>query len=176
MQLQRKTTAAKRRNGTKRGRPPKFGRPGRVVAITLPEEVVRGLKRVHSDLAWAIVQLFEKNSRHNGHAKAPQPRADSELLDVAARRSLIVVNRDVFKELPGINLIQLHDNRAFLALEPGQGVADLELAVIDRMAQPSLAPRERAALNDLRAHLRQWRRDPSLACKTRSIILVERAR
>jgi hypothetical protein len=121
------------------------------------------------------VQLFEKNARRNGHTH-PQPRADSELLDVAARRSLIVVNREVFKELPGVNLIRLPDNRAFLALEPGQGAADLELAVIDRMAQPSLAPREKAALSDLRARLRQWRRDPALNCKTRSIILVERAR
>jgi len=161
----------------KRGRPPKFGRPSRVVAITLPEEVVRGLKRMHADLAWAIVQLFEKNERRTRRADAPPGvRADAELLDVAAQRSLIVVNRDVFKELPGISLMTLHDNRAFLALEPGQGVADLELAVIDRMSKPTIGARERQALNDLRTHLRRWRRDPSLHCTTRSIIVVERDR
>jgi len=161
----------------KRGRPPKFGRPSRVVAITLPEEVVRGLKRMHADLAWAIVQLFEKNGRRTRRANAlPDIRPDAELLDVAARRSLIVVNRDVFKELPGVSLMSLHDNRAFLALEPGQGVADLELAVIDRMSKPTIGAREREALDDLRTHLRRWRRDPSLHCTTRSIIVVERRR
>ena len=174
--MSQQSPARKRGKGTKRGRPPKFGRPGRVVAVTLPEEVVGGLKRLHTDLAWAIVQLFEKNSRRGGRAKPQRRRADSELLDVAPRRSLIVVNRDVFKSLPGINLLQLHDNRAFLALEPGQGVADLELAVIDRLTDPSITPRERAALGDLRAHLRQWRRDPALSCKTRTIIVIERAR
>ena len=43
----------------KRGRPPKFGRPGQVVALTLPEEVVAGLRRIDPDVAWAVVRLYE---------------------------------------------------------------------------------------------------------------------
>src|SRR5205814_914451 len=39
----------------KRGRPPKFGRPSRLVALTLPTQVIRGLRKLHPDLAWAIV-------------------------------------------------------------------------------------------------------------------------
>src|SRR5689334_20287038 len=78
----------------KRGRPPKFGRPGRVVAVTLPEEVVQGLRRVDPDLGWAIVRLFQKQARPAG----PPPRAvaDAELVSVASGRALIAVNRDVF--------------------------------------------------------------------------------
>jgi hypothetical protein len=158
----------------KRGRPPKFGSPGQVVAITLPQDVVRGLKRVHADLAWAIVRLFQKRSQ-----RPPTPRAstaDSELVSVASGKSLIVVNRDVFKELPGVNMIPLHGDRAFLALDPDAGVADLELAIVDRMGKRDITPRERTALAELRAHLRRWRRDPGLRCRIRSIIVVERSR
>ena len=38
-----------------RGRPPKFGRPSQFVALTLPEEVVAGLRRIDADVAWAVV-------------------------------------------------------------------------------------------------------------------------
>jgi hypothetical protein len=158
----------------KRGRPLKFGSPGQVVAVTLPEEVVRGLKRVHADLAWAIVRLFRKRSE-----RIPPRRnasADSELVNVSKGRSLIVVNREVFKELPGIHMIPLHGDRAFLALDRDAGIADLELAVVERMASRAISARERAALVDLRGHLRRWRRNPGLRCHVRSIIVVERTR
>jgi hypothetical protein len=158
----------------KRGRPPKFGRPGRVVAITLPDEVVRGLKRVNTDLGWAIVGLYQQRSR-----RGLLPRrhgGDSELVHVSNGRSLIVVNRKVFKELRGINMIPLHGDRAFLALDREAGVADLELAVVDRLAKSSVGVRERTALAGLRAQLRRWRRDPALRCQVRSIIVIEHGR
>ena len=158
----------------KRGRPPKFGRPGRVVALTLPEEAIRRLKRIHVDPAWAIVHLLQRHSPQT--LKHEHFGADSELVSVAHGRSLIVVNPHVFKKLPGINMIPLHGDRAFLALDREAGVADLELAVLDRMATRSIGARERSALAELRRHLRRWRRDPSLRCQTRSIIVVERAR
>ncbi|HEY7286207.1 MAG TPA: hypothetical protein VH497_12225 [Vicinamibacterales bacterium] len=157
----------------KRGRPPKFGSPGQVVAITLPQEVVRGLRRVHADLAWAIVRLFRKRSERMPRRTSS---ADSELVNVAKGRSLIVVNREVFKELPGINMIPLHGDRAFLALDRDAGIADLELAVVERMASRGIGGRERTALADLRGHLRRWRRNPGLRCHVRSIIVVERTR
>jgi hypothetical protein len=158
----------------KRGRPPKFGTPGQVVALTLPEDVIRGLKRIHADVAWAIVRLFQKRSHRTPHQRASS--ADSELVSVANGKSLIVVNRDVFKELPGVNMIALHGDRAFLALDPDAGIADLELAVVDRMNDRAISARERTALSELRGHLHRWRRDPALRCRVRSIIVVERTR
>ena len=158
----------------KRGRPPKFGRPGRVVAITLPDEVVRGLKRVNTDLGWAIVRLFQQRSSHGQRRR--RPGGASERVPVSSGRSLIVVNRNVFRELRGINMIPLHGDRAFLALDREAGIADLELAVVDRLAKPSVGARERTALAGLRAQLRQWRRDPALRCQMRSIIVIERGR
>jgi hypothetical protein len=77
----RSSTAAKRR-----GRPSKFGRPSRVVALTLPEDVIDRLRRVHRDLGWAIVKLLDQEPNSaSAHADA-QP--DVELVTVAERRSL----------------------------------------------------------------------------------------
>jgi len=159
----------------KRGRPPKFGRRGRVVAVTLPDDVVRGLRKVDPDLAWAIVSLFKKQpARVGNNHSAPRSHEDAELVAVAGRRSLIVVNSGVFHDLPGISMIPLNDEKAFLALAPGQGMSDLELAVIDRLSVPAVGVRERQALERLRTCLREWRRDPGLRCETKSIIVVDR--
>lgn len=160
-----------RRRG--RGRPPKFGRRGQVVAVTLPHEVVRGLRKRHADLGWAIVSLFEQTSPAT-LVPSRKPLPDAELVAVARRQSLIVVNKDVFSQLPGVSIIPLHDDRAFLALEPGRGMSDLELAVLDRLAMPGLDPREHKALVHLRDLLRALRRDPTLSCLTRAIIVLER--
>jgi hypothetical protein len=156
----------------KRGRPPKFGRPSRVVALTLPEEVVRGLHKVHPDLAWAVVKLFE--NRPNRASPASKPKRGPELARIAARLSLIIVNRSVLKRLPGINIVPLAGDRAFLALEPGRGMTDLELAVTDHLEDPSVRSAERKALMDLRSQLRIWRHDRTLRFHTRTIIVVER--
>lgn len=159
---------------TRRGRPPKFGRPGQVVAVTLPAEVVRGLRRIHPDLAWAIVKLFERDGAGR-RQKKPQTRPDSELVAVADGRSLIVVNREVLKRLPGVNVIPLHDDRAFLAFDRNASIADLELAVLERLRNRSVTARERTALTELRAHVQRWRHDPKLHCEMRSIIVLEKA-
>lgn len=159
----------------KRGRPPKFGRRSHVVAVTLPDDVVRGLRKVDHDLAWAIVSIFNQqpalrsanNHNHRTHE-------DVELVSVGGRRSLIVVNSDVFRELPGVTMMPIDDRRAFLALAPGQGMSDLELAVVDRLGAPLVAAREKQALERLRACLREWRRNPALRCETKAIIVVDR--
>ena len=167
------TRAARATRATKRGRPPKFGRPGQVVAVTLPTEVVRGLKRINPDLAWAIVRLFQHGA--NGFAAEEPRRPDSELVSVTNGRSLIVVNRDVLKRLPGVSVIPLHDDRAFLAFDRDASIADLELALIERLKRRTLGARERKAVSELRAHVHRWRHDPSLHCEMRSIIVVEAA-
>jgi hypothetical protein len=156
----------------KRGRPPKFGRRGQVIAVTLPQEVVRGLRKIDDDLGWAIVTLFGKAP--NRRPAPRQPHEDAELVKVAGRRSLIVVNRNLFNRLPGVNIMPLHGDRAFLALQPGRDMSDLELSVIDRLAAPTLDARERQALVALRTLLRKWRKDRSLRIETRAIIVLER--
>jgi hypothetical protein len=165
-----------RAGAAKRGRPPKFGRRGRVVTLTLPEEVVAGLRQVNADLAWAVVRLFEKAAKRR--AISPPPSDEAELVAIGGSRSLIVVPRKLFAnlELPGVSILPLHADRAILALEPGRGMSDLVLAVDDRLAERTVGRLEAAALKRLRTQLRGWRRDHRLRCEARSIIIVERSR
>jgi hypothetical protein len=165
----RRVEAAARR----RGRPSKFGRPSRVVALTLPEDAIDRLRRVHRDLGWAIVKLLDNEPRPAA-TRAENAQPDVELVSVADRRSLIVVNREVIRNLPGVNIIPLSGNRAFLALDIDRGMSDLELAVSDRLGDPTIERRERRALVALRAQLTTWRRDHELQFHTRAIIVVER--
>jgi hypothetical protein len=155
----------------KRGRPSKFGRPSRVVALTLPDDVVRGLRKVHTDLGWAIVGMFEKTpSRH-----IVSNEIDAELVTIGERKSLIVVNREMFKDMPGIQVVPLHDDKAFLALDLGRGMTDLEIAVLDRLDR-AVDRDERKALSKLRSQLKSWRNDRGLQFHTRAIIVVEQRR
>jgi hypothetical protein len=163
---------AARANGKdapKRGRPPKFGRPGHVVSVTLPDDTLQALNRVDPDTGWAIVKLLQREPRS---AKSERD-LDVELAHIGTRRSLIVVSRAIFRSLPGVNLIPLDSARAFLALEPGTGLSDLELAVIDRLSDGSVAEREHRALVALRTQLAAWRHDRHLRFHHRSIIVVE---
>jgi hypothetical protein len=157
-----------------RGRPPKFGRPARLVALTLPEDTIQGLKSVDTDLARAVVALVD---RMNGGTTVLSGEWDApvSLAHVNDSRALIVIDPKIFREIPGCAVIPLSEGRAFLALDPGRTLADLELAVADRLEDNGLPEREREALNALRQSLREWRRDDSLSFHTRSIVLVERA-
>ena len=141
------------------------------MALTLPDDVVKGLRRIQPDIARAIVDLFEQTTSAAGPER---PRPDAELVTIADRRYLIVVNKDAFLHLPGVNIIPLHGDRAFLALEPGRNAADVELAIIDRLDDPGTTDRERDALKMLRTQLKSWRNDHDLVFHNRSIIVVER--
>ena len=161
--------------GRPRGRPSKFGRPSRVVAVTLPHDAIERLRRIHRDLGWAIMTLLDKETPKPG-PRRPEPDLDPEveLIAVADRRSLIVINREHIKHLPGVNIIPLRGNRAFVALDIDRGMSDLELAVTDRLDEPTLDRGEARALEELRAQLTTWRRDHDLRFHRRAIIVVER--
>ena len=153
----------------KRGRPTKFGRASRVVALTLPEDVLSALRHVHPDPAHAIVKLVEGSAETTHHKK---PLA--ELVAVGSRRSLIVVDRWAFQNLPAVSLIPISDDRAFLAFEKGKDSGVLELELIDQLEQPAVNRSEHAALKELRTCLREWRHDPAVKFLFKSILILER--
>ena len=158
-----------------RGRPPKFGRPARLVALTLPEDTIHGLKAINPDLGRAVVALVDR--MHGGSTPIiDEVDAPVTLAHVNDTRALIVIDTKIFREIPGCAVVPLSEGRAFLALDPGRTLADLELSVADLVDEHGLPPRERDALNTLRQSLRDWRRDESLTFHTRSIVLVERGR
>jgi hypothetical protein len=138
----------------------------------LPTSVISALRRRHQDLGWAIVDVVEQTGPR-GRARKAADALPAELVEVGGGQALIVVAPDHVHSLPGVRMIPISDSRAFLALEPGRGLADLEVAVLDRVK--GLAPgRERRAAQQLARQLGEWRRSSHLAFESRSILLVTR--
>ena len=89
------------------------------MALTLPEDAIAELHRVHHDIGWAIVKLLEAAKPMSASA-AREEQPDVELVDVGERRALIVINLEACRVLPGVTIIPFRGNRAFLALEAGR--------------------------------------------------------
>jgi hypothetical protein len=159
-----------RDSNRKRGRPQKFGRAAQLISLTLPGDVIAWLATIDDDLGWALVKLYERATKVR-----PAPAEVAQLVRFPGNRALIIVRADLFKEMPGVSLIPLSDGRAFLALETGKGVADLELIVIDRIDDPRVDNAERAALNKLRLLLKQWRQE-GIRFESRSIVVARHHR
>ncbi|MCC6163473.1 MAG: hypothetical protein IT182_09010 [Acidobacteria bacterium] len=158
-----------------RGRPPKFGRPSTLVALTLPQDAVEFLQQTDPDVGWAIVKLVDRlRGRDEAEAGGSGEPPDVDLLPIGHGQSLIVVREDAFDDLPDVKLVSLGQGRAFLAFAPDTTIATLELALIDRLEGESLDPTHRARLARFRHVLRDWRHDRRLTFSTRSIVIVER--
>ena len=156
-----------------RGRPLKFGRPAQLLALTLPHDVVHGLQRIHPDPAWAIVSLYERLGD-----KAHRPRRESgphvELAQLSPDSALIVVDPQLIQSVPGVSVVPVATGRAFLAFGEGRGLADVEVAVLDRIQEGKDRAAVRKQLTVLHRQIRDWRRSRRLRFSTRSIIIVER--
>jgi hypothetical protein len=155
-----------------RGRPLKYGRPARLLAVTLPEDTIHELRQIDSDVGRAIVLLVNAVAGSRGLA-TNRPIVTYE--KVGRRRSLIVVDRDAVKEVPGCELIPLSEDRAFLALADGRGLPDLELALLDRLSDHTVTGREREGLEALRRTLMDCRRADDIEVESRSIFVVEKS-
>jgi hypothetical protein len=156
-----------------RGRPLKFGRPAQILALTLPHDVVKGLRRISRDPAWAIVSLYERLADKVPH---PPPKAGPgvELARLSPNSALIVVDPQLIHSVPGVSVVPVVAGRAFLAFGEGRGLADLEVAVLDRLQHGDVSPTVRKELTVLHRQIRDWRRSRRLRFSTRSIIIVER--
>jgi hypothetical protein len=158
-----------------RGRPLKFGRPARLLALTLPHDVVAALRRIHPDPAWAIVSLYEKAARR----PRPAPPRRHPVIDLARltdRSALIVVDPRTLRSAPGMSVVPVASGRAFLAFDEGRGLADLELALLEQLQDPRTDAAARKELRALARQVRSWRRGRGFRFSKRSIILVERTK
>lgn len=153
----------------KRGRPQKFGREAHLISLTLPRDVINWLGSLDDDLGWALVKLYERATKTRS-----KDTSVAQLVRFPGNRALIQVRVDLFRDMPGVSLIPLNDGRAFLALEAGKGVADLELIVIDRIDDQRVEVAEREALMELRARLKEWRQE-GIRFESRSIIIAHGA-
>jgi hypothetical protein len=155
------------------GRPRKYGRPARLVSLTLPEDVLEWLTAIHLDPAWAIVKLYESVNKRS--KVQPTVRPAAELVQLPNKRALIVVKPEYFQGVEGVSLIPLSDGRALLALPEGRGIADLELALVDRLGEDGLSHDRRRELEQLRGKLREWRHTTGLTFRSQSIIVADRS-
>jgi hypothetical protein len=156
-----------------RGRPPKFGRPAQLLAVTLPHDVVHGLQRIHPDPGWAIVSLYERPGGQAHHPRR-EPKSRIELAQLSPDSALIVVDPQLIQSVPGVSVVPVAAGRAFLAFSEGRGLADLEGAVLDRLQEGKDSPVVRKELTVFHRRIRNWRRSRRLRFSTRSIIIVER--
>jgi hypothetical protein len=102
--------------------------------------------------------------------------AIAELVHLRGDRGLIVVQSNVFGRLPGISTIPLANGRAFLAFDQPAGLADLEVAILDKLELSLRSRAERAQLTESLNTVRRWRRDRRLVFQTKSIIVVGSSR
>lgn len=156
-----------------RGRPLKFGRPARLLALTLPHDVVAALRRIHPDPGWAIVSLYERAVKRARPTPPRRPPA-IDLAELADRSALIVVDPRALRSAPGMSVVPVASGRAFLAFEEGRGLADLELAILEQLRDPKTDPAVRKELRALQGQVGDWRRGRGFRFSKRSIILVER--
>lgn len=124
------------------------------------------------DLGWAVVKLCERASKLDRRDVRVRPIAD--LVQLPNKRALILVKPEIFRSLSGVAVIPLADGRGFLALESGRGVAELEIAVLDRLESGGVPEQEREGLLFVRNLLRKWRQD-GIRFHARSIIVAERS-
>lgn len=160
-----------------RGRPPKFGRPAALLALTLPQDTIDRLQSLDADLGWAIVKLVEGRGTDPPVREEGDDTSDVELVPIATDHYLIVVRaHEAFASLPGVDLVPLGQGRAFLAFDHQRTIERLELTLIDRLEDETLTLDVRARYAAFRDVLRGWRHDETLAFHERSIVVVQRTR
>jgi hypothetical protein len=132
---------------SRRGRPPKYGRPAQLVTLTLPNDVLTWLKTLHPDPAWAIVRLHEQANRRR------RPIELAELVRLPEGRALILVNAELAVidrlEAPRLNSPERH---ALVALRDK----------LREWRQQGVGFESRAIIVATRGPLQQVRRHPGL--------------
>ena len=153
------------------GRPPKYGRPSRVVTVTLPEDVLNGLGAIDPDVGRAIVKLTERRGRP--HARPVRP---AELATYGNHAVIIVNPAKALKRLAGVQLVPVGNGRALISLENPYSIPQLELAVGDAIECGDMSARERQTLEAIVEILQRARRSRGVSLEERTIIVLESKR
>jgi hypothetical protein len=154
---------------TKRGRPRKFGRPARSVALTLPLDVIATLERHDSDLARAIVQLAAKSGPDLAAAREAE-------LSRYGRRAVIVVNPSrTLRRIPGVELVPLPSGRALISLDPTLTPEAFELRLRDALDK-GVPESDRAGVRHVVQVLTDARRSGGVRLQARTILVLESMR
>src|SRR6185436_15284274 len=155
----------------RRGRPPKYGRQSRAIALTLPEDVIERLTAIDADLGRAIVQLVER---------APQPRTppprSAEVVPYGPRAVIIVSPVRALAKISGVQLIPIGSGRALISLETRNAIPKLELDIRDAIDRGDVGARERQTLEAIAGILRDARMSKATAIEERTVIVLQAKR
>jgi hypothetical protein len=154
-------------NGSRRGRPRKFGRPSRAVTLTLPEDVIATLQAIDTDLSRAIVRTMEPLTPR-------EPGAPAELASYGNRSVILVPPSRVLRERTGVELVPLSDGRALISMDDRHSIPKLELQLTDALSDPALDADSRELFDTLVGILRAARQDNLVEVRQQQIIILER--
>jgi hypothetical protein len=153
----------------KRGRPRKFGRPARSVALTLPLDVIATLERHDSDLSRAIVQLAATAGPDRAAAR------EAELSRYGRRAVIVVSPSRTLRRIPGVELVPLPSGRALISLDRSLTAESLELRLRDLLDAGVPEP-DRAGVRQVVQVLTEARRSASVHLQARTILVLESVR
>jgi hypothetical protein len=151
-----------------RGRPRKFAAPSRAVTLTLPEEIIESLSRIHNDLSQAVVGLACRR-------RSRPAREAAELLVFGKRAVITIRPTPSLEPRTGVNLVPLPDGRALIAFDTPMSVADLELMLADALEDKSLTADDRRVYEGLSLILKDARRSKDVSLLRQHIIVLESA-
>jgi hypothetical protein len=152
----------------RRGRPRKFATPSRAVTVTLPDEIIDSLSRIHHDLSRAIV-------RHAGRPTRVSREA-ADLLVFGKRAVITIRPTPSLEPRTGVHLVPLPDGRALIAFDAPMSIADIELMLDDALEDTELKPDDRRVYESLRLILKDARRSSQVSLLRQNIIVLESAR
>lgn len=147
----------------RRGRPPKFTRPARTITVTLPEDVLKSLADLDTDMGRAIVRLTMATS--NGSTSR-----GVEVATFGSRAVIVVSPTKALKTIDGVELIPLADGRALISIDDGMSEEQFELAVHDLLDEGPLGEADHPTLQQLLRVLQEHRHSDTLTVR-RIIVL-----
>jgi hypothetical protein len=141
------------------------------VTVTLPEDIIARLSAVDADLGQAIVSVLE---RHPKIARIS--RRSAELANYGANAVIVVIPVRALKQLPGVQLVPIGQNRALISLDRPYSVSRLELDVRDILMGEGVKGVERQTLEAIADILRRARLAKTVRIEERTIIVLETKR
>jgi hypothetical protein len=153
--------------GNRRGRPRKFSRPSRRVALTLPEDVIASLQAIDPDLSRAVARTAVP-------ALARETWRQAELATFGGSTVIIVPNNRVLTQRTGVELVPIGDGRALLTFDERVTIPQLELQIGDVLNDGALSAENRVLFEQLAEILASIRRTSDIEMRQRSIVVMHR--
>jgi hypothetical protein len=149
------------------GRPRKFGRPSRTVALTLPEDVIAALGRLDPDLGRAVVRLSQPLVADR------TTRPPVELARYRDHAVIVVPPVKSLERIAGVTIVPLPDGRALISLEESMSIFEFEVKLLYALADVKLPPEDRSVMSSIAEILKHARKTKGVSLFGRSIIVMK---